>query len=251
MSSWEAFLQAENPIAALRAAQAAGGLDSLGRQLETTVIDPGRGTTLVDGVVQGAKPCYGQPRMVPLVVDLLDTVAATRDYAFFTLAPLYLASDALTKIDFFENYCQEINRDVTVRFTRFPRPIVCGCTTPDGDRQWEHGLFALERPLWPSFASYLRTIVFGSLTAGGAPVGIFGQQICLARPVFSFASFGLFSGDRYTGFVSGLGSAPWLERNTTRDRLWGFWEYDPYWMLKGDTLDADADASSALPPRGF
>ncbi len=74
------------------------------------------------------------------------------EFAFFTPAPLYLlgvVSDA-PLVDFLVEH----RLAADFYFAVFDRPVFSGLVAPDGDRMWDHGLWALRADVWPLFADF-------------------------------------------------------------------------------------------------
>ncbi len=104
----------------------------------------------------------------------------TERFTFFTIAPAYLwgrFSDAVL-LDFLQTY-----PSAQFFYKKFDRQIFRGLTAPNGDRDWNYVLWAVETPYWEPLANHLDGAVmsdrFQSATYG---FGI--QELTIADPLF-------------------------------------------------------------------
>jgi len=100
--------------------------------------------------------------------DVLD------EYVFFTPASLYLHGyfcDA-PLIDF----VWEMGGDVRLYHRRFNRPIFRGLETRDGDKDWNHVLWAIKREFWANFNDFLISTVLSFREATPPHLSMFAEQ---------------------------------------------------------------------------
>lgn len=89
----------------------------------------------------------------PLLANTLN------DLVWFTPAILYLhgAFQDRFLLDFAASFPQ--GDDVFYGFYRFDRALFAGLGAPDGDEEWNHVLFCVEKHFWEDFKKFMVTIV--------------------------------------------------------------------------------------------
>lgn len=137
-------------------------------------------------------------------------------YAFFTPAIPYRFG-GMTDFLWFE-LSRELGHDVPIYFWKSPAPLVAGCALPDGDNDWNHGLWATKRMYWDVLLDFVASSVFFDRVRGSA-AGFGVQELQLqdtvaeprrgvifepggkaALPTFPVAAFGLNASDRRVAF---------------------------------------------------
>jgi len=77
-------------------------------------------------------------------------------YRFFTPALLYLHG-RLTDAHLLD-FLRDVAGSCRLMFHKFDRPIFRGLQTPDGDKDWNHGLWAVEADAYPHLESFLLSL---------------------------------------------------------------------------------------------
>jgi hypothetical protein len=81
----------------------------------------------------------------------------TSEYVFFTPAILYL--NQIVNDDPLLDFQLEYGRVVPFYWVKVPQPFFRGLTTRDGDKDWNHALWAIDRIHWPAFEEFYSAIV--------------------------------------------------------------------------------------------
>lgn len=104
------------------------------------------------------------------------------EFAFFTLAPVYLRSPFHETI--LGDFMIERGHDVPIYWRRFTRPIFRGLATgPDQrDVAWNYVLMAVDRPYWEHLAGFLVNTVLAS-TESKFYLGIGEQTLTIVDPL--------------------------------------------------------------------
>ncbi len=83
--------------------------------------------------------------------------ALTSEYAFFTPAVLYL--NGIVNDDPLLDFQMEYGRVVPFYYCKLAQPFFRGLEATDGDRDWNHALWALDLCHWPAFKKFYSAIV--------------------------------------------------------------------------------------------
>ena len=76
-----------------------------------------------------------------------------QEYTFFTPALLYLHGAFLESM--WLDYMYELGEPVNFYHYKFEKPLFEGLHTPDGDRDWNHVLWLMEKPFYPSLEDFV------------------------------------------------------------------------------------------------
>lgn len=80
-----------------------------------------------------------------------------QDFVFFTPALLYL--NQILNDDPLMDFQLEYGRVVPFYWLKVAQPFFRGLETRDGDRDWNHALWALDRVHWPAFKKFYSAVV--------------------------------------------------------------------------------------------
>ncbi len=120
----------------------------------TTPYKPWSKSVVAGGVSLGEK--FLPKRLLP--VGAAGSLAEmSGDFAFFTPAALYLYAQMTDEP--LGDFQHSIGSTESFYHFRFPHPLFSGLTTPCGDADWNHVLWAVERPVWDRFRDFYLSIM--------------------------------------------------------------------------------------------
>ena len=105
-----------------------------------------------------------------------------QEWRFFTPALLYLFGRF--KDEPIARFYDEVKQEIPIAFYRFNRAIFEGMTTPLGDTDWNHVLWAVPVQWWDVFEQYLITLVMVD-REGQSTYGVGAQDIEIFDPLFA------------------------------------------------------------------
>ena len=112
-------------------------------------------------------------------------------FAFFTPAVLYLWGRFPDQILF--HFLEHQGCRVDFFHMKFARPLFQGLTAPNGDADWNHVLWAIERPHWQAFEDHVLAAVLTD-TPRGLVIRYGAQDLAITDPVANDQSL-LISGE--------------------------------------------------------
>lgn len=118
----------------------------------------------------------------PLAVGAAESLAAlTAEYAFFTPAVLYLYggfTDAPLA-----DFANSRAGDFRIYYKLFDRPLFRGLEAPsNGDRAWNHALWAVGRGVWDAFSTFLLSLTLAD-AAGRFVYGVGARTLSVPDPI--------------------------------------------------------------------
>ena len=120
----------------------------------TTPFKPWSKSVVAGGVSLGEK--FLPKRLLP--VGAAGSLAEmSGDFAFFTPAVLYLYAQMTDEP--LGDFQHSVGATEAFYHFRFPHPLFSGLTTPCGDADWNHVLWAVERRLWERFRDFYLSIM--------------------------------------------------------------------------------------------
>ena len=100
----------------------------------------------------------GRVDKYPMDFGRADRLDIFGNYQFFTPAPLYLYGGLTDHT--WTQLMQEANRDITLMFYKFDSHVFRGLDAANGDKDWNHALWAVTKDDWALIEPYLLSLVF-------------------------------------------------------------------------------------------
>lgn len=152
----------------------------------------------------------------PLQVGNAESLSVMQEeYAFFTPAVLYLHArftdgpliDAMW----------EMRETIKIYHKKFDRPIFRGLETRDGNKDWNHVLWAVERPYWQFLHNFIASLTLSNadtktiIRVGGQDIQVYdplaadrAKIVTVDLPTLVITAYGINGNKHMAGLVPGL-----------------------------------------------